>query len=265
MATKKALINRWHEEPGKSIDAGITKLVADYNEAFRPLEQKAYLETGSCLVPKESLPPFDTNSIFDLLRDLPYREEVANGRDLRGMESMVGHEYWDLSDTDLSFLTRGYSRFFESKLDRAIFDGSQGRFDFMRGTLHKVSFKKVKFTGGSRTGSFIGSNCCECDFSGAQLKRTFFLKGINLQGSCFAGADLTWAIMTGCDLRGCDFRGATLADTYIQETIIDKTTDFRGANLVGLRWQERRDKFGNLHEQGSDWRQGMYDGTTLHD
>jgi uncharacterized protein YjbI with pentapeptide repeats len=265
MATKKALINRWLEEPGKSIDVRITQLLVDYNEAFRPIEQKAYLETGSCLVPKESLPPFDTQAIFDLLDDLPHRNEVANGRDLRGMQSMAGHEYWNFSDTDFSFLSRGYTRFFESKLDRAIFDGSQGRFDFMRGTLQKVSFRKVKFTGGTHTGSYIAANCCECDFTGAQLKRTSFHEGINLQGSCFAGADLTWAIMTGCDLRGCDFRGATLANTYIQETIIDKSTDFRGANLIGLRWQDRRDFSGNLHERGSDWRQGTYDATTLHD
>jgi uncharacterized protein YjbI with pentapeptide repeats len=264
MASKKALISRWDDEPGKSIVARIAQLLVAYEDATRPLEWKAYEATGLYLIPKESLPPFDTQSIFDLLSELPHRDEVANGRDLRGMDSMVGHEDWDFCDTDFSFLNRGYSRFFESKLDRAVFDGSQGRFDFMRGTLHKVSIREVNFTWG-RPGSFIGSNCCECDFTGAQLKQTLFCEGADLRGSCFAGADLTWAQLIGCDLRACDFRGATLANTYIQETIIDKSTDFRGANLIGLRWQERRDKYGNLHKRGSDWRQGTSDGTTLHD
>jgi uncharacterized protein YjbI with pentapeptide repeats len=265
VATKKALINRWLEEPGSSIHSRITQLLVEYYEAMRPLEMKAYEATGRFLIPKEWLPPFDTQSIFDLLADLPHREEISNGRDLRGMSSMAGHEGWDFSDTDFSFLSGGYSRFFESNLDRAIFDGSQGRFDFMRGTLRNVKFRKVKFKGSTHTGSFIGSNCSECDFTGAHMKRVYFLEGMCLQGSVFAGANLDWAIMTQCDLRGCDFRGAILSNAYIQEAMIDKTTDFRGANLVGLHWQDRYDKSSNLHKRGSDWRQGTYDGTTLYD
>jgi len=90
-------------------------------------------------------------------------------------------------------------------------------------------------------------------------------RGANLQGSSFVEADLTWANLTGCDLRGCDFGGANLANAAIQESIIDNTTNFRGANLVGLSWRDRHDNFGRLFQHGSDWRRGRYDSTTSHD
>src|SRR5262249_10878280 len=114
-------------------------------------------------------------------------------------------------------------------------------------------------------GGFCGEHCVECDFTKAKMKKALFLGNANLQGSLFVEADLSWANLTGCDLRGCDFRGANLANAAVQESIIDKTTDFRGANLFGLSWRDRHDNSGKLFKRGSDWRQGKHDSTTTHD
>jgi uncharacterized protein YjbI with pentapeptide repeats len=97
------------------------------------------------------------------------------------------------------------------------------------------------------------------------MNKASFIGGVNLRGSSFAGANLTWANLAQCDLRGCDFRGAMVSNAAIQEAIIDKTTDFRGANLLGLSWQDRFDVSGKLFKRGSDWRLGTYDSTTMHD
>ena len=111
----------------------------------------------------------------------------------------------------------------------------------------------------------LSADCLACDFSGAWLKHAHFYDGRDLRGTSFAGADLTWAILTRCDLRGCNFRGATLSFAYIQEARIDRSTDFRGANLTGLHWQDRKDNSGGLLDRASDWRQGTYDSSTIHD
>jgi uncharacterized protein YjbI with pentapeptide repeats len=262
VATKKLLVNRWLEEPGRATASRIQQIMLDYAEVLRPLERKAYEETGLYLIPHEWLPPFDTKSIFDLLEQLPFRDEVANGRDLRGIPSIGGGQGWDFSNTDFSFLpgTAGYG-FSECNLDGAIFDNGKGEFNFTRGVLHKVRFRKVHY----KRGVFFGCDCLECDFAGAYMKKAHFLANADLRGSSFAKANLSWASLANCDLRGCDFRGATLSGAAIQESTIDKTTDFRGANLVGLSWQDRRDNNGNLFKHGSDWRKGTYDSTTMHD
>src|SRR5262249_26294636 len=162
--------------------------------------------------------------------------------DLRGLVSIGGSPEWDLRDTDFSYLpkTEGHS-FVECHLEGAVFDGSDGDFNFLRCPLRKVRFRSVHFRPTHHRGGFCGGDCIDCDFGNAKMKKATFLGNANLKGSSFVEADLTWANFTGCDLRGCDFRGANLANAAIQESIIDNTTDFRGANLVGLSWQDRND------------------------
>ena len=104
MATKKQLVNRWLDEPGRSIAARIRQMILDYAELLRPLSEKAYEVTGLYFIPTEWLPPFDAMSIFDLLAGLPFHDEIANGRDLRGIPCIGGCEEWDFSDTNFSFL-----------------------------------------------------------------------------------------------------------------------------------------------------------------
>jgi len=266
VATKKQLLNRWREGPGRSMADRIRSILIEYAEALGPLELKAHEMTGLYRIPREWLPPFDTKAIFDLLAGLPYRDEVANGRDLRGIPSTGGCQEWDLTNTNFSHLpkTEGHS-FAECHLDGAVFDESDGDFSFVRCPLRKVRFRKVHFRPTRVRGGFCGGDCVECDFSNARMTKAVFLGNANLQGSSFVQADLTWANLSGCDLRGCDFRGANLANAAIQESIIDNSTDFRGANLVGLSWRDRHDNFGNLFKRGTDWRQGKYDSTTSHD
>jgi uncharacterized protein YjbI with pentapeptide repeats len=266
VATKKQLLNRWLEEPGRSIAARIRSILIDHAELLRPLEWKAHEVTGLYIIPREWLPPFDTKVIFDLLAGLPFRDEVANGRDLRGLVSIGGSPEWDLTNTDFSYLPKsdGHS-FVECHLDGAVFDGSDGDFNFLRCPLRKVRFRRVHFRPTRHRGGFCGGDCLDCDFANAKMKKATFLGDANLQGSSFVEADLTWANLAGCDLRGCDFRGAKLANAAIQESIIDITTDFRGANLVGLSWQDRHDNSGKLFKRATDWRRGKHDSSTAHD
>ena len=265
VSSKRQLCERWNVEPGRTIGEQIRQMLLDYSAALRPLEWKAHETTGLFLIPPEWLPPFDTQVIFDLLSGLPYCGEVANGRDFRGIPSIGGNSNWDLTNCDFSFLpgTEGYS-FSECRLDGSKFDGSKGEFSFSRNPLRKVRFRNVRFVGGSFSVTFSG-DCLECDFSGASMRSAQFLTRESLQGSCLAGANLEWANFTGCDLRGCNFCGANLSNAYIQEALIDRSTDFRGANLLGLHWQDRRDNSGNLFKRASDWRQGTFDSFTLHD
>jgi hypothetical protein len=181
VATKKQLLNRWLIEPGRSIAARIRSILIDYAEALRPLEMKAREMTGLYIIPKEWLPPFDTKVIFDLLAELPYRDEIANGRDLRGTPSIGGNQEWDLTNTDFSYLpkTEGHS-FSECRLDGAIFDESDGDFEFLRCPLRRVRFRKVHFRPTRYRGGFCGCHCIECDFTNAKMKKATFLGNADL-------------------------------------------------------------------------------------
>src|ERR1017187_5575709 len=111
MAPKKHLFHGWRGEPGRSIAAQIGQILLENAEVMRILGQKAFDATGLYKIPIDWLPRFDTKAIFDLLHELPYRDEVPNGRDLRGIPSIGGSEGWDFSETDFSYLLgeEGYS------------------------------------------------------------------------------------------------------------------------------------------------------------
>jgi uncharacterized protein YjbI with pentapeptide repeats len=274
MATKKQLVNRWLVEPGLSMAARIGQFLLRHADVMGRLEREAFAETGLYLIPSHRRPVFDTKQIFDMIEGLPFRDEIPNGRDLRGIPSIGGREGGDFQRTDFSHLpgTAGYG-FIECNLDGAVFDDSKGEFDFRNCSLCGTQFRKVHFV---HRVWFYGSRI-QCDFTGAKLKQASFSgptngslnprdrKGIDLRASSFTGAGLKNADLVRCDLRHCRFRDADLTGASIQEAIIDNTTDFRGANLSKLWWQERRDNYGKLFLQASDWRQGIYDSTTIHD
>jgi hypothetical protein len=171
MATKKQLVTRWLEEPGRTIAARIRQMLIDYAELMIPLSWKAREVTGRYHIPKEWLPPFDTKSIFSLLEGLPFRDEIANGKDLRGLPSIGGREGWDFSNTDFSFLPgdEGYD-FHKCNLDGAVFDGGRGEFTFSTESLHRTRFRKVYFRASSLCGVSFWGNCLQCDFSEAVKK-----------------------------------------------------------------------------------------------
>src|SRR5262245_56103164 len=81
VASKRALKQRWKHEPGKSILQQVWNLS---QELWR-------LKHGR-----------SSDELFALLHGLPYREEVANGRDLRGA-SFGGVRHLDLRDCDFSY------------------------------------------------------------------------------------------------------------------------------------------------------------------
>jgi hypothetical protein len=53
MATKKHLVNRWLEEPGRTIAAKVRERLLDYSLRVRELEKEAHRRTGLYQVSKE--------------------------------------------------------------------------------------------------------------------------------------------------------------------------------------------------------------------
>jgi uncharacterized protein YjbI with pentapeptide repeats len=276
MATKRQLIERWKMEPWKRILGDITSKVAKWGDLRAEICQRAFDQTGLYLIPPEDEPPFDTTKeIFERFANVPYLEEVSSGRDLRGCPIVTGGFRWDYRDTDFSFVQIG-GGFENSLLDNAIFDGSKGEFEF-DGDYTNVSFRKVHFHATTFKGAFFSGTFRCCDFSRATIKKAFFLSAgdnvhtkirkTDLRGCCFANAILTYADFRGCDLRECDFRNANLSGATVSGAILDKTTDFRGANLAGLFCGDSTQA--TPHEEffypALDWRIANFDGSTIHD
>jgi uncharacterized protein YjbI with pentapeptide repeats len=268
MASKKQLIERWKMEPWKGILKNIFDKVVKWADIRGRISQRAYEQTGLYLIPPEQEPPFDTiKEIFEPLSGLPYHDEVLSNRDLRGSPFECGGFGWDLRETDFSYLTpeQGHD-FHHSLLDNAKFDGSKGEFAF-HGKYTRVSFRKVHFHATTLKGTFFSGSFRSCDFSHAIIKKAYFHDKAELRDCSFAEANLTWANFMGCDLRGCDFRGANLSNAIISGAVLDKNTDFRGANLTGLRCEKTKvvNRVEEIDYPAVDWRIANFDGSTIHD
>src|SRR5919199_1583530 len=86
MANKRELTERWLREPGKSILKQINDL---------------------CFGMQLPGHGHRSEEIFALLDGLPYREEVANGRDLRGATLAGGVHELDFRECDFTFARLG--------------------------------------------------------------------------------------------------------------------------------------------------------------
>jgi uncharacterized protein YjbI with pentapeptide repeats len=234
MASKRDLRNRWQEEPGLTI----RQKIIDYSTLSRELGRQEKAE-----------------EIFALLDGLPYREEVLNGRDLRGGDLGGGTEL-DYSDTDFSFATSA-GVFLRCNLSRARFDEANAERVSIGSNLDGASFRKTKLRK-SFLAVATARGCCfdNADLGGASFERS------DLAGSTFRNANCTGVVFAGANLLGCDFRGATLDLSMFQGAQIDRSTDLRGASLISVFYEDHFDRFGNLVNKGVDLRLATWDATT---
>lgn len=222
------LRKRWKEEPGITILEEIRDFFDKDGDAQKPLAE--------------------------ILNGLPYREEVPGGKDLRAVSFLSTREL-DLQGYDFS-----YAQIHALYLCRL----SHTRFDFCRGisslssVLNHSSFVKAKL----RTCYFTNSAIQEACFKEADLRQAKFTN-TNLRGSSFENATCNETSFYGANLIGCNFKGADLTGAFFSGAIMDKSTDFRGANLMNACFEEHRDYAGNLLAKGVDPRSALYDQHTV--
>ena len=228
MATKAQLIERWEEETGKKI----AKKLDEYFEQDGKYPE--HLEV--------------------ILKDLPYREEVPEGKDLRAVSLGPSREL-NLQGYDFSYAS--IEALYQCKLNHARFDFVSGA-RHLTGILDQGSFRKVRFRKCYLFSSSIQNAC----FDEADLMQARFTHS-DLSGSSFRNAKCKETSFYKANLMGCDFRGANLTDATFTGALLDKTTDLRGANLTNLYCKEHRDNEGTLIAPATDWRQATYDETTI--
>jgi len=233
-ATSKQLKKRWTEGAGFRIKESL---------------QLHLLEAGG-------LGAHATRNIFALLDGLPFREEVANGRDLRGI-SLQGGAF---SSLDLSFCDFRFSKLniniIQCNLNRSLFEEATIE-GIITNTLVETNFRKSKLRK-CFLENIDGRQSC---FDGANLVDASF-RNANLQGASFEKANCKGALFTGANVIGTNFRETILDRAAFQDVTLDKTTDLRGASLINLFHEEHRNNFGKLIGNATDWRKAQYDETT---
>ncbi len=220
MATPNELRSRWKKSPGKEIQERVFALDV--------------IRVGH---------GHSADELFKLLDNLPFRDEIANGRDFRAL-NMAAREI-DLSNSNFAHGQITY--FYFCNLAGSVFDGCTGERASFHSNIASCSFIGAKL----RSCYFSDSVATKCDFSRARLRDCSFQK-TDLRGSIFRDADCRGAQFAGANLLGCDFRGANLAEAVFCDVVLDKSTDFRGANLSNVNTSDWRDNQGNLTRKGVD-------------
>jgi uncharacterized protein YjbI with pentapeptide repeats len=228
------VVERWKAEPGKRIIQQVSRFLENCSSfGHRHVSQE----------------------VLTILEGLPYRDEVSNGRDLRGIDLAIVCQM-DFNEFDFSFarLTNFVKcSFVNTKFTHADLHGVHPT------CIDGASFCSAKL----RQCSIESISARACNFESADLFRGSFV-GADLGDSSFHSAKCKGACFVRANLRGCDFRKADLTDAIIGETLLDKSTDFRGACLINIQGQDRIDRAGNVLFKGTDWRQGTWDAATLY-
>lgn len=235
MASKRELVERWKQEPGKTILERI-------NEFFFGLQMPKHGRSSA--------------EAFAMLDGLPFRDEVPNGRDLRGASLNGGVHELDFHECDFSYAELGMN-LVNCDLGRARFDEVSGGGNVILKTLTGASFRKAKLRGCF----FQNADVRDCNFDGAVLVGASF-EGADLRGSSFRQATCKRTKFLGANLLGADFEKAVLDEAVFQEVRLDKTTNLRGASLVGLFHQDLKNRAGTVIARGVDPRLASYDDTT---
>lgn len=245
MATKRQLRERWKQEPGATIRGKI----------------QAYIQSTCRWRPEASREENDFNQrlnsdeIFRLLDDLPFRDEVRSGRDLRGADLGSGWRS-DFSDTDFSY-SKSLENFFHSNLTNAQFNEITAERTTFGSIVNGASFKNAKLRA-CYIDNVRAQSCC---FDGANIYHTSFI-ATDLSGSSFRNASCKGVSFAQANLTNCDFRGANLEEAIFRDVLLDKLTDFRGASLINATHDDGYDNAGNLLLRGVDLRCATYDETT---
>jgi uncharacterized protein YjbI with pentapeptide repeats len=146
-----------------------------------------------------------------------------------------------------------------ARLNRAVFlKADLSGADFSGSTMNSVAFVKVKGRG--------------INFAGADLRKSVFVDGCDLEGSSFAGANLSEVNLRGANLARCDFsgvvadgadfsdcamggakldllraRGALLIATDLRDAVATRS-DFNGALLTRADLRGANVSDANFHE-----------------
>ena len=235
MSTVKELRARWKREPGLSIEKQIGAFFGAQNWSGAGKTE---------------------GELRDLLEFLPFREEVPEGKDLRGVDIGAGR---DLDMRGYNFSHARIHAFYNCDLSSCCFDDV-----LCEGTLSSIltrsTFRRAKL----KSSHFFGGQVQQCIFDEANLLQACF-QGSDLTGSSFRGANLKNANLKNTNLVGCDFRGAILDGAELAAARIDKSTDFRGASLRNLSTMGYVDEAYQVTPWAFDIRQATYDETTVLD
>ena len=236
MTTKRSLINRWKTESGQ-------KLLERVKMFFY---ESSTIRHGN-----------NTEELRLLLHDLPYCNEVVNGKDLRGVILSGGVMDLNFAGWDFSYATLDMNLIqcnligacFKEAFCSGIISQYLDNANFQNANLKKCFMEGV-----------IAKNCC---FDYANLQKVNFSKS-DLSGSSFINANAKEATFFSTNILSCNFRNAILDQATICSTILDKTVDFRGTSLIELDDKDWLDNKGNLIATAIDWRQANHDATTIY-
>jgi len=195
-----------------------------------------------------------SDDVLEMLKGLPFRQEVPGGKDLRGADFAGGADM-DFSGWDFSLGFVG--PFHRCNLSHARFEGATADNAGFHNILNFANFRGVKF----RRCYFMNSQAQHCCFDKARLFEAAF-QDADLSGSKFVEADCHGASFFGANLKGCDFRGCNLEGAVLQNISIDEKTDIRGACLVNAFYKDQYDTSGKLFGRGTDFRIAKLDATT---
>jgi len=242
MATRKQLTERWASSDGLRINQQIDDYLSEEDRYF--CEHKH--------------PHGQSSDIAEILKGLPYVEEIPGGLDMRGISIWNNVRKFDFSGWDFSLAAMQLSMpnciFIGSRFDRTTNSGS------MSGSQYRDSYLGGANFSGVIAQRVVAINCC---FDNASLRAVRF-DDADLSGCSFVNAKCQRANFAGADLRGCNFQGANLDGTVLVGGKIDKTTNLSGASLINVNYEAGYNDDGSPAWAENDWRQATYDDTTIH-
>jgi uncharacterized protein YjbI with pentapeptide repeats len=237
MATKKQLIDRWKTEPWNRVNQQIENWI---------IEQASKEWCNS-----------NIKEIFLLLEGLPYRDELENGKDLRG-SAFSGAMKIDLRKIDFSYCPNIYG-----------FDNcnlTNSRLDYISGNVERLQgqFKNVSFIGSKLSKTWMShSKFINCDFSKANLNNAKMHQSV-FRSCNFQGAKLNNADLQNSDIRGCNFNEADLSYVMFRGIKLNKTTNLIGANLSNIIDEDQFDFNGKIVIRGTNYREATFNKTTIY-
>lgn len=234
MATKQQLQQRWSMEPGLTI------------------LRRLYDLFSKMILPHHGL---TQDSILSIIQELPFKEEVSGGRDLRGIPLEGGVREFDFKGFDFSYGRLSFN-FVMCNLAEASFVSANLKGNISN-VLYKTNFKQAHLNGCY----FRGADARYACFDSAQLRGASF-EGSNLEHASFQRANCLRANFCGAQLGHTSFYMSKLDEAIFRAVQFDRTIDLRGASLINVHNDDQIDVSGKLIASGSDWRLARCDDNT---
>ncbi len=202
MATKQQLRKRWETEEGQRC----------VNALMEAVRQKA---------------PID--QFCEIVKNLPFKDEVAPNLDLRGLrfKELLFLRDLDLSEARLDYAVFGGS-LVECTMVGTVFDGAEAVNLLLQHNFTRASFINANLKGANFLSSLLNS----ANFTGAKLQSASFKEAI-CAGATFTNANLRFALCANTDFRGANLSGADLTEASLGGVRFDTHTQLEGTNLTG--------------------------------